>query len=144
MIYTTRAGRQAVVVDLEYYRNRKALRSRDRRKSDEVFLVAFAAYLRKRAGHAGTDPDGLKRLAVAVDLRRVRLVNTLTSMLGERYLIDSATIALGLAEHLDDLLTPRTDQASSASATAYQLAHALDAVAAELEIRRSSAHVTRR
>ena len=144
MSSTTRRGRLATVVDLEYYRNHKALCSRDHWKSDRVFLLAFAAYLRKRAGRAETDPDGVKRLAVAFDLRRVRLINTLTTMLGERYLIDSATIALGLAEHLDDLLAPCSDRASSASATAYQLAHALDAVAATLETRRSPADVTRR
>jgi hypothetical protein len=141
---TTRTGWQAVVVDLEHYRSSKALCSSDHRKSDGVFLVTFAAYLRKRAGRARTDPDGLKRLAVAFDLRRVRLVDTLTSMLGEPYLIDCATIALNLAELLADLLAPCTDQASSASATAYQLARSLDAVAAALEIRRPSAHVTRR
>lgn len=144
MSSTTWAARQAVIVNLEYYRNRNALCSRDHRKSDGVFLVAFAAYLRKRAGRAGTDPDGLKRLAVAFDLRRVRLIHTLTSLLGERYLIDSATVALDLAQQLADALAPCTDQASSVRVTADQLAHALDAVAAELAIRRTSAHVTRR
>jgi hypothetical protein len=140
---TNRAANQAVIVDLAYYRSCKKFSSNDHWRRDREFCVTFASYLRKRAGRVETDPDGLKRLAVAFDLRRVKLINSLTSMLDEQYLIDRANIALGLAEHLDDVLTIPTDQESSARATAYQLAHALDAVAAELQARLSSAHVTR-
>jgi len=65
-------------------------------------------------------------------------------MLDEQYLIYHASFALDLARQLDDVLTTSPDQAASARATAYQLAYALDAVVEALEMRRSSAHATRR
>jgi hypothetical protein len=140
----TGSGRHSVVVDLAHYRACRRHSSLDRLKKDHEFYVAFATYLRKRAGRAGIDPDGLKRLGVAFDLRRVKLVSSLRSMLDEQYLVNDATIALGLVEHLDEVLALPTSRGPSAKTTAYQLAHALDEVATALETRLSSAHATRR
>jgi hypothetical protein len=140
---TTQASHIADILDLADYRRRRKL-PLNQWKSDKEFFVAFAAYLRNRAGKVGVDPDGLKRLAVAFDLRNVKLINSLTPMLNEQYLLDSAAAALSLVERLDDALTISTEQASSAKATAYQLAYSLDVIAAALEIKPSSTHVTRR
>jgi hypothetical protein len=136
-------GRHAVVIDLACYRNRKKFHSEGDRKGDQQFCIGLAAYLRRRAERAEIDPDGPKRLAIAFDLRRVTLINSLTSMLDEACLVNHATVALSLAEQLNDALTIPTGRAPSARATAYQLAHALDAVAVALETRLSSAPATR-
>lgn len=123
------------VVDLTDYRRRNISPFTERWLDHREFFTAFAAYLRKRAGSAETDSDGLERLAVAFDLRRIRLVSVLTSMLHDQRMIGSATVALDRAGHLEDLLVVPGHQVSSARAVAYQLADALDAIAAALEIR---------
>ena len=134
-----------VVVDLAHYRRGKTSPSMDQWKDDWKFCVTFAAYLRKRAGSVEVDPDGLKRLAVTFDLRRPQLMSSLRSMLNEQYLIQHATIATVLAERLEDSLAIPVERTSSASvvATAYQLARALDAVAAALDVKLPSAHLIR-
>jgi hypothetical protein len=141
---TNQAESRSSVVSLASYRSGRKSRYNDAWKRDQEFCAALAVCLRKRAGWAEIDPDGPKRLAVAFDLRRINLVNSLLSMLDEQYLIYHASFALDLARQLDDVLTTSPDQAASARATAYQLAYALDAVVEALEMRRSSAHATRR
>jgi hypothetical protein len=132
-----------VVVDLADYRQKNISPFNERRKGHRDFCVAFSAYLRKRAGSVETDSDGLERLAVAFDLRRIRLMSVLTSMLHDQRLIGRATLALEHAGHLEEVLVVPSPYASSVCVTAYQLAHALDAVAAALEIRPSSARIRR-
>jgi hypothetical protein len=139
----TQASHTATVVDLADYRRRRKPSLNDQWKSDQAFFAAFAAYLRKRAERVDIDPDGLRRLAVAFDLRSVKLTSSLMSMQNEQYLLDSATTALSLVERLDDALTISTEQVASVKATAYQLAHSLDVIAEALEIKLSSTHVRR-
>jgi hypothetical protein len=129
---TAGIGQGAHVIDLAYYRRRKTSLSMDQWSSDQEFFVTFAAYLRKRAGSVEVDSDGLERLAVAFDLRRIKLTSSLRSMLNEQYLTEQASAALDLAERLEDVLTFPTDRTSSVSTAAYQLAHALDMMAATL------------
>src|SRR5690349_18940065 len=101
-----------VVVDLADYRRRNSSPLAGRWPGHREFCVAVAAYLRKRAGSAETDSDGLERLTIAFDLRRIRLVSVLTSMLHDQRLIGSAAVALDRAGHLEDVLVAPRRQVS--------------------------------
>lgn len=140
---TAGVGQGAAVIDLAHFRWKKTSLPMEQWRNDGDFFVTFAAYLRKRAATVEVDPDGVKRLAVAFDLRRIKLMSSLKSMLNEQYLTEQAATGLALAERLRDVLAIPTDRGSSASATAYQLAHALEAIAAVLCIRLPSTHVTK-
>jgi hypothetical protein len=139
----TRHYQDQAVVDLADYRRSNISPFAGHWPGHREFCAAFAAYLRKRAGSAETDSDGLERLAVAFDLRRIRLVSVLTSMLYDQRLIGSAAVALDRAGHLEDTLVAPSRQVSSACAVAYQLADALDAVAVALEIRPPATRIRR-
>lgn len=122
-----------IVADLAQYRRRRGLSCFDRRKADREFLIGFAEYLQGRIESAELEPNELMRLGIAFDLRRIRLMGCLTSLLDEEYLIDQASLALRSAKQLADEIAVVAPRASSVCSIADELVHALGAVIVGLE-----------
>jgi len=87
----------AQVVGLAGYRARREAMAGSSRRDDREFYAACAAYLRRRAYAIVNDPDGVRRLAIAFDLRRVKLCDYLTSALAEEDIADEAWAALAMS-----------------------------------------------
>ena len=87
----------AQVVDLAGFRARREARAGLSRGEDQEFYAACAAYLRRRAYEIVNDSDGVRRLAIAFDLRRVKLCDYLTSALAEEDIADEAWAALAMS-----------------------------------------------
>jgi hypothetical protein len=124
----------AQVVDLAGYRVRREAKAGSSRRDDQEFYAACAAYLRRRADEIGDDPDGVRRLAIAFDLRRVKMRDYLTSALAEEDIADEAAAALRNARQLPAMLTAQADPAA-ARVAAYRLAEVLDTVITALGAR---------
>lgn len=133
----------AQVVDLAAYRGRREAKAGYPRRDDREFYAACAAYLRRRADEIGNDPDGVRRLAIAFDLRRVKMREYLTSALAEEDITDEAAVALRNARQLPAMLTAEADPAA-ARVAAYRLAEALDTVITALGARSGPARHARR
>lgn len=117
----------AQVVDLAGYRARREAKAGSCRRDDQEFYAACAAYLRRRADEIADDPDGVRRLAIAFDLRRVKMRDYLTTALAEEDIADEAAAALWNARQLPATLTAQADPAA-ARVAAYRLAEALEAL----------------
>jgi hypothetical protein len=128
-----RISQRPVVTDLAQYRRRRGLSSIESWKADREFLIGFTEYLQKRIESAELNPKELKRLSVAFDLRRIRLMGCLRSLLNEEYLTDQAALALRSAGRLSEELAAAAPKASLACSIANELVHALDAVIAALK-----------
>ena len=139
---TTSTDCDAKVIDLARYRrtNLRSILAVPNLYLDS--LVDFARYLRERAGGIGVSPHGLERLAVAFDLRRIRLARTLGSMIGDGNLSNEAQLALSISNQLaGELALPLPDPRSSYH-LAYDLAHALDMLIAKLDMKAISTRYT--
>lgn len=132
----------AQVIDLAGYRARRGAKAGYARRDDQEFYAACAAYLRRRADEID-NPDGVRRLAIAFDLRRVKMRDYLTSALAEEDVTDEAAAALRNARQLPTILKARADPAA-ARVAAYRLAEALDTVITVLAARSGPARHARR
>jgi hypothetical protein len=133
----------AQVVDLTGYRARREAKSGYSRGEDQEFYAACAAYLRRRADEIENDPDGVRRLTIAFDLRRVKLRDYLTSALAEANITDEAAAALRRARQLPSMLTAQAEPTTAREA-AYRLAEALDEVIRALGARSGPARRAQR
>jgi hypothetical protein len=123
---------RGVMVDLSEYRSRRRASRSDPWRDRQEFCTSFAAYLRERVLRVESDFEGCERLAVAFDLRCIRLVRVLTSMLSDERLMGQAAHTLGLARSWAAELAPGNRHVPSACAAVNDLADALDMVGAVL------------
>jgi hypothetical protein len=122
-----------IVTDLAQHRRRRGLSRTDRWRADREFLISFAEYFQGRIEKAEIGPGELIRLGIAFDLRRIRLMSCLTSLLSEEYLVDQASCALRSAERLADEIAAPVPETPLVSSIASELVLALDAVIATLD-----------
>ncbi len=139
------ADHRADVVELAKYRRVPA-----RLVSDVAFrneyrdsLVHFAEYLRERTTGIAESSYGLERLAVGLDMRRIRLMETLSSMVSaDNHLSDEVRRALSLFGCLASELALPIPNSCSVAEVADELACGLDVLVSALDVKASSSHLT--
>ena len=138
------AGRNAEVVELTKYRSMRArlVPGQVGRNEYRDSIADFAKYFRERTVSIGVSSYGLEKLAVALDLRQVRFLRTLGSMISDDNLSGEAQHALSPFRCLSSKLALPVPNSCSVAQATNKLAYALYMLVATLDMKATSSNRT--